>query len=515
MRKEGKNTFREFLKFFWLLTILFWGCQKEEGPQPQPPANSVDLDLFSSNLKGFNLQGKFDTFWSNEGFKEEDFILLSDLGFNFARLPLDYLTYTQWGDWNVFLESEVAEIDQAIEWGKKYAVHICINLHRAPGYSVNVSDQIPADQKLNLWTDLAAQDAFVKHWEYFAKRYKDVPLEDLSFNLLNEPANVDESTYVAIMQKAIDRIHAINPNRVIFVDGLNYANDLILSLKNVPNVIQAIHAYEPFTLTHYKASWVDGSDSWPEPKWPMFDISNSLYGSWKPEYKSSLIFQGNFSKDSEIIINVNQVSIESTLEIKLDEQVIYTKHFVCGPDLGEDWTEINLTQWGYQNISNKDYSVVLPDDGSSLTISNTEGDWMTFNQITINSGTDELIIIPGNTSWGSMQDTYLIDSDGKITDDNGNSLLLRNLHEKLEMADEEGIPVMIQEFGVHNQTPHAVTLAFLSDLVRVFTEYNKGYALWNLEGSFGIINSGRTDCNYESYEGELLDREMLDIIKNL
>jgi endoglucanase len=72
---------------------------------------------------------------------------------------------------------------------------------------------------------------------------------------------------------------------------------------------------------------------------------------------------------------------------------------------------------------------------------------------------------------------------------------------------------MIQEFGVHNQTPHEITLDFLGDLVPVFNEYNRGFALWNLEGSFGIINSGRTDCNYESYEGDLLDRKMLDILK--
>jgi aryl-phospho-beta-D-glucosidase BglC (GH1 family) len=510
--KERKNRMRAILKYFLLLALLLSGCQKEEGSEPQPPSNSVDLDLFSSNLKGFNLQGKFDTFWSNNGFKEENFMLISDLGFNFARLPLDYLTYTQWGDWNVFVESEVAEIDQAVEWGKKYGVHICINLHRAPGYSVNVSDQIPGNQKLNLWTDAAAQDAFVKHWEYFANRYKDVPVEELSFNLLNEPANMDESTYVTIMQKAIDRIHAINPNRVVFVDGLNYANDMILSLKGIPNVIQAIHAYEPFTLTHYKASWVDGSDTWPVPVWPMIDISGYLYGSWKPEYQSSLGLEGSFLKDSEVIINVKQVSIESTLEIKLDDQVIYAKHFVCGPDLGEDWTEINETQWGYQNISNKDYSMVFPADGSTLTISNTEGDWMTYNQITIHSGSSDITIIPGDNSWGSKQGTYLIDAEGNITDTSGNSLILKDLHEKLQLADEEGIPVMIQEFGVHNQTPHTVTLAFLSDLVPVFKEHNRGYALWNLEGSFGILNSGRTDCNYESYEGELLDREMLNIL---
>ncbi|MBR9999118.1 MAG: cellulase family glycosylhydrolase [Cyclobacteriaceae bacterium] len=503
--------------FFLLSVVMFLiasGCRKDENPSPEIPPNTIDLDLFSAKLKGFNLQGKFDVFWSNNGFSEEDFIVLSDLGFNFVRLPLDYLAYTEWGDWNRILENEVTEIDQAVEWGEKYNVHVCINLHRAPGYSVNKSGPIPANQQVDLWTSKSTQDAFVSHWNYFASRYKDVPAEELSFNLLNEPDETDEVNYVNIMSAAIDKIHSHNPNRVIFVDGLQYGNELIMSLKNARNIIQAIHAYEPFTLTHYKASWVEGSDGWPIPFWPMIDISNYLYGPWKPEYQSSLGIEGEFTEDSKVIVNIRQVSIESTLEIRLDEEVVLSKSFVCGPDPGEDWTEIIQTQWGYQNISNKDYSVTLPANDSRLTISNAGGDWMTYNRIIIQSGSGETTIIPGDNSWGSEQETIHIDADGKITNEDGKSLILSNLYRKLETARNEDIPVMIQEFGVHNQTPHDVTLAFLSDLVLIFNEFDAGYALWNLEGSFGILNSDRGDCNYESYQGELLDRDMLDILKS-
>ena len=100
-----------------------------------------------------------------------------------------------------------------------------------------------------------------------------------------------------------------------------------------------------------------------------------------------------------------------------------SKDFLCAADPGEDWTQIISTQWGYQNISGKDYSVTLPSDGTRLTITNTEGDWMTFNKLTISSGTDKVVIIPGNTTWGSMQDTYKITAEGKITDIEGNPVI--------------------------------------------------------------------------------------------
>ena len=498
-------------RFLVLITVFFIRCSSDEhGPQEFTP---IDLDAFSQNFKGFNLLGKFDVNWSNAGFSEQDFSMVHDLGFNFVRLPLDYLTYTDPNNWNNFVESEVMEIDKAVEWGKQYGIHVCLCLHRAPGYSVNTSE-IPSSQKLDLWTNQSAQDAFVNHWGFFADRYKDVSYKDLSFNLINEPPDMDEATYAKVMKKAIDKIQSINPNRVIYVDGLSYARNLVTSLKGIPDVIQAIHCYDPMTLTHYKASWVAGSDSWPLPTWPMLDISQYLFGPYKPEYQSSLVLNGVFRKGMKVIINVQQVSVSSTLEIKLDGGIVYSKPFICGPDLGSDWTQIVSTQWGYQNISSKDYTTTLPADGSKITISNTQGDWMTFNRITLRSDTADLVIVPANTTWGARQDEYTITAQGKLTDKNGQPLVMfGGLQSTIEEAKSEGIPLMVQEFGVHNQTPHDVTLAFLTDLVTVFRNNNLGYALWNFNGSFGILDSDRSDCSYESYQGHLLDRQMLDILK--
>ncbi len=503
---------KQIAKLFILLALFCSGCaHKDEEPITFKP---IDLNLFSESLKGFNLLGKYDVGWSNNGFQEEEFAIVKDLGFNFVRLPLDYRTYTQAGNWNVFLEDEVAEIDKAVEWGKKYGIHVCICLHRAPGYCVNPSE-LPPNQNLDLWTDPVAQEAYLNHWAYFANRYKDIPYGELSFNLLNEPRDMDEATYVNVMQKAINKIQRINPDRVIFVDGLNYARKTVPSLKNTPNIIQAIHVYDPMTLTHYKASWVDGSDTWPVPFWPMTDISQYLYGPWQSNYHTSFVLEGNFQKDAQITINVQQVSVRSTLQVKLDGSEVFNKVFTCSADPGEDWTKIILTQWGYQNISGKDYSTALPSAGTRLTITNTEGDWMTFNKISIRSGTDEVVIIPSNTTWGSKQDTYKVTSDGKITDTNGNPVLaLNSLDSKLQSARSEGIPVMIQEFGVYNQTPHQVALDYLTDVVSILNKNNVGYAMWNMIGSMGIINSDRADCTYEQYRGKQLDRGMTTIIQS-
>jgi endoglucanase len=83
----------------------------------------------------------------------------------------------------------------------------------------------------------------------------------------------------------------------------------------------------------------------------------------------------------------------------------------------------------------------------------------------------------------------------------------------LETAKSEQIPVMVGEFGVYNKTPHDVTLDYLSDVVAMLNSYQVGYTLWNLTGSFGIIDSDRNDCTYTSYRGKQLDQAMTDILQ--
>jgi endoglucanase len=77
----------------------------------------------------------------------------------------------------------------------------------------------------------------------------------------------------------------------------------------------------------------------------------------------------------------------------------------------------------------------------------------------------------------------------------------------------DGVGVMVGEWGCYNQTPHEVALMWMEDSLRNFQEAGWGWALWNLNGSFGIMDSGRKDVVYENYQGHLLDRKMLELLQ--
>jgi len=75
-----------------------------------------------------------------------------------------------------------------------------------------------------------------------------------------------------------------------------------------------------------------------------------------------------------------------------------------------------------------------------------------------------------------------------------------------------GGTVHIGEMGCHNFTPHKTVLAWMNDLLGIFGEQNWGWSLWNLSGSFGVLNSLRKDVQYENYKGFKLDRQLLEIL---
>jgi endoglucanase len=71
---------------------------------------------------------------------------------------------------------------------------------------------------------------------------------------------------------------------------------------------------------------------------------------------------------------------------------------------------------------------------------------------------------------------------------------------------------MVGEWGVHNQTPHDATLALMTDKLEAYKELGFGWALWNFNGSFGIVDSGRSDVVYGNLNGYKLDVEMSELL---
>jgi endoglucanase len=213
--------------------------------------------------RGFNLLDKF-TSDHQKPFEERDFADIAELGFDFVRLPLDYRCWTDRASPRVLKESVLKEIDQAVELGDKHGIHVQINFHRAPGFTV-----AKPPEARSLWTDPEILDLCAHHWASFAARYQGIPNNRVSFNLFNEPDDqVKPEDHRRVVERVAGAIRRHDPNRLIVCDGRDYATKPPVELLGL-DVAAALHDYNPMPLTHYKAAWVNWDESWPEPIWPL------------------------------------------------------------------------------------------------------------------------------------------------------------------------------------------------------------------------------------------------------
>ncbi len=240
--------------------------------------------------RGFNLTNFFQAFSRGEEGQgqilEDDLRWIRDWGFDFIRLPMDYWLWidTDWkttrklapDDFFKIREATLEKVDRAVELCRGYGLHLSLNFHRAPGYCINDPEREP----LVLWRDALAEEAFVHHWDLFARRYRSIPRDALSLNLLNEAPNPREgymsrADYARVMGRATNAIRRHSPDRIVIVDGLSVGNDIVTEL--IPSgVAQSVHAYWPAGISHYRASWVDRNQSFPTPTWPLLNGDGSI-----------------------------------------------------------------------------------------------------------------------------------------------------------------------------------------------------------------------------------------------
>lgn len=96
---------------------------------------------------------------------------------------------------------------------------------------------------------------------------------------------------------------------------------------------------------------------------------------------------------------------------------------------------------------------------------------------------------------------------------NGVEWLEQNYVKAWRPAIDDGTFLFVGEFGCFQRTvPHATYLRWLEDVVTLCDRHGWGWALWNLDGTFGILDTPRTDCAFEDFHGHKLDRAALDIL---
>lgn len=483
----------------------------------------------ATRWRGFNLLEMFvwPTNDPSPAYREWDFQKIREWGFNFVRLPIDYRYFTHGKDWNILDEERLKVVDRAIELGEKYDIHVQICLHRAPGYCVNPTGTEPAD----LFSDAEAQKVFARYWGAFARRWKKWPNRRVSFDLVNEPPKISEEKYVAAIRPAIAAIREEDPDRLIFSDGRDGGNLPTFSLAGELGIAQAMRGYKPMSVSHFGAPWCAGLTTSLPPIWPLdpFAPEGILAGVGKAKLRSPLVIED--VPPCTLSLHFGGVSEKVTVRVTGDGTKL--ADFTFRPKKGDPlWRSVavhpkwKILQGDYMGVETARVERTV----KRLEISLANGDWchLTGVRLTADDGRTALLRISPRFAparhftqrfAGFDAPHPFVPTEANTTSsralprEEGLRWLEENNFKTWDQFAERGGFVMMGEFGAFRNCPHDIALAWMEDNLRLLKKRNWGWALWNLRGTFGILDSNRKDVDYEACEGHQLDRQMLNLLQ--
>lgn len=217
-----------------------------------------------------------------KGIQESDVAALAELGLTFARIPLSYLWFGVGPYARTLDPSRLVLIDRAVELGRRYGIHVSLNLHRAPGYCINSRSHFDTPEPGDLFADRDCQELFRGFWVELARRYAHIPPEELSFDLLNEPPETDEAVFAMVFGRTAEHVWRASPERTVVLEGWDAGlrpppREWALH----PRVVASVHLYKPFALTHHRAPWVAPTEE--EPAWPLrMDLADARRDGYVP-----------------------------------------------------------------------------------------------------------------------------------------------------------------------------------------------------------------------------------------
>jgi endoglucanase len=248
--------------------MLFTSCGSDSDSSSssgQAPETSLE--------RGINIGNALEA--PNEGdwgvvIQESYFQIISDGGFDFVRLPINWHSHSSSSSPYTIDSSYFARIDQMVEWANTYGLSIIIDVHHFDDMIYKPYDTLPRLQAI---------------WQQIAERYANQPYS-VYFEILNEPnASLTSDVWNDIYPQVLSTIRVSNPDRWVIIDGPFWSNwqtlDELILPDNDSRIIASFHYYNPQEFTHQGAEWDSKYDQYIGMTWTgtdsqKADVENSF-----------------------------------------------------------------------------------------------------------------------------------------------------------------------------------------------------------------------------------------------
>ncbi|MDR1865366.1 MAG: glycoside hydrolase family 5 protein [Bacteroidales bacterium] len=183
-------------------------------------------------------------------FTRADVAFLAGLGYDHLRIPIDE---EQMFDSDGNREPEAFSLlHNALEWCAEFRLRAVVDLHILRSHHFNHAEK-------PLFVDPAAQEKFYACWRTLSGELNKYPNHMVAYELMNEPVADDPEIWNVIVNRCAATVRELEPERTIVIGSNRWQSyhtvkDLRLP-ENDAHIIIGFHYYEPFLLTHYRASW--------------------------------------------------------------------------------------------------------------------------------------------------------------------------------------------------------------------------------------------------------------------
>lgn len=305
-------------------------------------------------------------------------------GFNMVRYMIPYFKlFSDDGSTASILMFE--QLDQVVAYALQYKIHLNFTLTMLPGHWFREGEDYAYYGEFDLFLNKEQQKEAMNVWRTIAERYRDVPVNALSFNVMWETMNQNLSTGLPFKRYTIDdaktvcadlaqTVASVTPNRlaVYELENSEYPDDgqlyQYVQSKCSNSVFSLNYSSMPFVyanMTAVEGEHIDNCNrSMFQSLYPVtyyeaqMDVSNE-----KP-----LIVKGDLSAGTEIQLYLARTYDKGKLTVYADDTVIYEEEL---PSQQEYVVTNKLSTYVSYAESDKSITVTLPSDTKEIRFENT------------------------------------------------------------------------------------------------------------------------------------------------
>jgi len=250
-------------------------------------------------------------------FTEEDVKNLAAYGFDHLRIPVDEEQL-----WNEQGEKEPEAfqlLHQAIQWCIQYDLRVIVDLHIIRSHHFNAAND---GGKNTLFEDEKEQDKLIDFWYQLSDELKEYPTDYVAYEFMNEPVAPDHEQWNQLIAKVHKALREREPNRVLVIGSNMWQGVGTFPFLKVPrgdkNIILSFHFYEPFLLTHYKASWTNLRNYQGWVHYPGLMVTPEEYEQLSPEDKAlAESWRVEWNRDSLVSLMSEAIRVAKEYDLQL------------------------------------------------------------------------------------------------------------------------------------------------------------------------------------------------------